>query len=80
MGVRQTRVYYHLEDAGRQYLEALRASYYGYMQVIDFLLHSREGDCYEPAQQVKRYLSQIKRLIPSDCIGKKKETTILPPL
>lgn len=33
-----------------QYLEALRASYYGYMRVIDFLLHSREGDCYEPAQ------------------------------
>lgn len=50
VGVRQTRVYYHLEDAGRQYLEALRASYYGYMRVIDFLLHSREGDCYEPEQ------------------------------
>lgn len=49
-GVRQTRVYYHLEDAGKRYLASLLASYHSYMQVIDFLLHSREGDCYEPEQ------------------------------
>lgn len=46
VGVRQTRVYYHLEDTDRQYLQALLTSYHEYMQVIDFLLHSREGDCY----------------------------------
>lgn len=46
VGVRQTRVYYHLEDTGRQYLQTLLTSYHEYMQVIDFLLHSREGDCY----------------------------------
>lgn len=49
-GVRQTRVYYHLEDAGRQYLQSLLASYREYTQVIDFLLQSKEGDCYEANQ------------------------------
>lgn len=46
VGVRQTRVYYHLEDSGRAYLKALLASYHEYMRVIDFLLQSVEGDCY----------------------------------
>ena len=50
VGVRQTRVYYHLEDNGRQYLKDLLTSYRSYTQVISFLLHSREGDCYEPEQ------------------------------
>lgn len=50
VGVRQTRVYYHLEDTGRQYLQTLLTSYHEYMQVIDFLLHSREGDCYGSGQ------------------------------
>lgn len=47
VGVRQTRVYYHLEDSGRQYLQSLLTSYREYMRVIDFLLQSGEGDCYE---------------------------------
>lgn len=46
VGVRQTRVYYHLEDTGRQYLQALLTSYHEYMRVIEFLLQSKEGDCY----------------------------------
>lgn len=47
VGVRQTRVYYHLEDAGRQYLQSLLSSYHSYLDLIDFLLRSKEGDCYD---------------------------------
>lgn len=50
VSVRLTRVYYHLEDSGRQYLSALLMSYRNYMDTINFLLHSHEGDCYEPKQ------------------------------
>ena len=53
VGVRQTRVYYHLEDTGRQYFQSLLASYHDYIQVIEFLLNSKEGDCYESEQTDK---------------------------
>lgn len=53
VGVRQTRVYYHLEDSGRKYLKSLLTSYREYMRVIDFLLQSGEGDCYESDQTGK---------------------------
>lgn len=47
VGRRQTRIYYHLEEDGRSYLEQLKASYYEYMDLISFLLHAKEGDIYE---------------------------------
>ena len=53
VGVRQTRVYYHLEEKGRQYLQSLLTSYHDYMQIIEFLLNSKEGDCYESEQTDK---------------------------
>lgn len=53
VGVRQTRVYYHLEDTGKQYFQSLLASYHDYIQVIEFLLNSKEGDCYESEQTDK---------------------------
>lgn len=53
VGVRQTRVYYHLEESGKKYLSTLLASYYGYTQVIDFLLNSKHGDCYETEHEAE---------------------------
>lgn len=53
VGIRQTRVYYHLEDAGKQYLYTLLSSYHEYTRVINFLLQSKEGDCYETDKRDK---------------------------
>lgn len=47
VGKRQTRVYYHLEDSGKIYLEQLKTSYYEYTDLISFLLHAKEGDTYD---------------------------------
>lgn len=47
VGKRQTRVYYHLEPSGYQYLEELKQSYHDYIKMVDFLLASNKGDIYE---------------------------------
>lgn len=46
-GKRQTRVYYHLEPTGLDYLEQLKQSYFDYTDLIAFLLTSNMGDEYE---------------------------------
>lgn len=46
-GKRQTRVYYHLEASGLDYLKELIQSYSDYTALIAFLLHSSEGNVYE---------------------------------
>lgn len=46
-GKRQTRVYYHLETSGLDYLKGLIQSYSDYTALISFLLHSSEGNVYE---------------------------------
>lgn len=45
-GKRQVRVYYHLEDSGKDYYKELKTSYEEYSAVISFLLSSAEGDIY----------------------------------
>lgn len=47
VGKRQTRVYYHLEPTGHDYFSAMRQEYESYIGLIDFLLDSKEGECYE---------------------------------
>lgn len=47
VGVRQTRIYYHLEDSGFSYYEGLVKSYLDFSDLIQFLLCSMEGDSYE---------------------------------
>lgn len=47
VGKRQTRVYYHLEETGLQYVQNLRKSYDDYLDVISFLLDSAEGSVYD---------------------------------
>lgn len=47
VGVRQTRVYYHLEETGLSYYKKLLESYQTYSDLIEFLLNSKEGDTYE---------------------------------
>ncbi len=47
VGVRQTRVYYHLEETGFSYYKKLLESYQTYSDLIEFLLNSKEGDTYE---------------------------------
>lgn len=47
VGVRQTRVYYHLEPEGKEYLQELITSYYSFSNLIQYLLTSNEGDTYE---------------------------------
>lgn len=46
-GIRQTRIYYHLEETGKAYLQTLEASYREYIHLIDFLIDSKEGDIYD---------------------------------
>ena len=48
VGKRQTRVYYHIEKTGMDYFRQLEQSYQEYSDLINFLLHSGEGDMYEP--------------------------------
>lgn len=53
VGVRQTRIYYHLEDSGRSYYEGLVTSYHEFSDLIQFLLNSTEGDTYEKEIGIK---------------------------
>ncbi len=46
-GKRQTRIYYHLEESGSAYLSDLQASFQEYINLIQFLLTSEEGELYE---------------------------------
>lgn len=46
VGVRQTRIYYHLESSGKAYLQSQLQLYDEYIKVINYLLQSKEGDCY----------------------------------
>lgn len=54
VGKRQTRIYYHLEEAGKEYLNQLISLYYEYTEIISFLLHTQEGDVYEQNDETKR--------------------------
>lgn len=54
VGKRQTRIYYHLEEAGKEYLNQLISLYYEYTEIISFLLHTKEGDVYEQNDEAKR--------------------------
>ncbi len=46
-GKRQTRVYYRLEDPGREYLEEIHSAYEQALSVINFLYESKEGDIFD---------------------------------
>lgn len=50
VGKRQFRVYYHLEESGKQYYEQLLDDYRDFSNVITFLLHSTEESMY-PAEK-----------------------------
>ncbi len=54
VGKRQTRIYYHLEEAGKEYLNQLISLYYEYTEIISFLLRTKEGDVYEQNDETKR--------------------------
>lgn len=41
VGKRLSRVYYHLEDAGREHLDCLKAEYHDYISLINTLLTSK---------------------------------------
>ncbi len=47
---RQSRVYYHLEEKGVQYLKQLLSDYEQFLDVISFLLYSETGDVYQERQ------------------------------
>ncbi len=53
VGVRQTRIYYHLEESGLSYYHKLVESYQNYSDLIQFLLASKEGDTYEKEISIK---------------------------
>jgi PadR family transcriptional regulator PadR len=44
VGKRQTRVYYHLEESGASHLKQMSDEYRESIQIINFLLDSKEGD------------------------------------
>lgn len=46
-GIRQKRIYYHMEPKGLERLRNMLAEYHRNLETIEFLLNSREGDCYE---------------------------------
>lgn len=46
VGIRQTRIYYHLEKSGYDYLQNLLESYHSYTNLIQFLLSSQTGDSF----------------------------------
>lgn len=48
VGKRQIRIYYHLNEEGKVYLEKLVSSYHEFSNVIEFLLSAKEGEQYEP--------------------------------
>ena len=47
VGKRQTRVYYHLESEGAKRLAEMREEDETAIFVVNFLLDSKEGDCFE---------------------------------
>lgn len=47
VGKRQTRVYYHLEPLGYAYFSEMQQKYEEYINLIQFLLNSNEGETYE---------------------------------
>lgn len=47
VGIRQTRVYYHIEESGRQYLKEQITVLENTFDLIRFLLNSVEGDSYD---------------------------------
>lgn len=46
VGKRQTRVYYHLEQLGKEHFTEIQNEYVSYLNLITFLLNSDEGDYY----------------------------------
>lgn len=46
IGVRQTRVYYHIETAGLQRFEEMQKEFHHAIEVAEFLLQSSEGDYF----------------------------------
>lgn len=46
VGIRQTRIYYHLEKSGYDYFQDLLESYHSYTGLIQFLLSSKAGDTF----------------------------------
>lgn len=44
---RQSRIYYHLENKGSEYLKQLISDYNEFSNVISFLLSSNSGDTYQ---------------------------------
>jgi PadR family transcriptional regulator PadR len=51
IGKRQTRVYYHLEESGTSYLKQMHDEYHETVQIIDFLLESKEGESLDAFEQ-----------------------------
>ena len=47
VGVRQTHVYYHLEESGHEYFKELNDLYHSLTDIIEFLLQSSAGDAYD---------------------------------
>jgi PadR family transcriptional regulator PadR len=47
VSVRQTRIYYHIEKEGYEYIKQLMSSYFSSLDIIDFLISSNKGDSYE---------------------------------
>lgn len=47
VGIRQTRVYYHLEESGLEYFKELNNTYRSLIDIIEFLLGSATGDVYD---------------------------------
>ncbi len=46
-GKRQSRIYYHIEAAGLEYLNHMKENYSASLNTISFLLNSQKGDVYE---------------------------------
>lgn len=45
VGIRQTRVYYHIEKKGFERFEEMKKEFYHAVEVAEFLLQSKDGDC-----------------------------------
>jgi len=52
-GRRQIRVYYHLEDSGREHLNKMLDEYHEFLDIISFLLSSESGDVYQSENKIK---------------------------
>jgi PadR family transcriptional regulator PadR len=51
VGKRQTRIYYHLEGSGASHFNQMRDEYRESIQIINFLLDSKEGDILDAFEQ-----------------------------